>query len=319
MKPGAAGRVLRWALRLCVVAWLLAGCRAEPRNAVPLIVASARTPDQVLVGEMTRQLLEARGYRVEDRIGYGESWAVRTALESYAVDICWEYTGDTWLLHLKHDQPLRDAARVWEEIRREDAYNGIVWVAQADAHRTLGLLMRADTARQLELASISELAHYVRRRNAQTSLCAPESLYESMRGVRGLERAYGFAFNPERVSLISFAQGYAALSEGACDCALGTSLEAQAGTEGLLLLSDDQGFFQSSRLAVAVRAPVLEQFPELESILTDLAGLLNQEDLTRLYRQMVIEEQSAAKVARRFLAAHDMLGSEAPGSQDATE
>jgi len=97
------------------------------------------------------------------------------------------------------------------------------------------------------------------------------------------------------------------VAQGQCDCALGSSLEALAGDGQLRALKDDRGFFQASNLAVAVRAPMLAQYPELGEILSSLAALLTQDDMTTLYRQVTVDKEAVAQVARAWLKEHKLL------------
>jgi len=291
------------------VGWMLLGAAAcgRPRQHATLTVASAQSIEHRLASELTVQLLEARGYDVVDKTGYGEPSAVRAALEAGEVDICWEFTGETWLTHMGHDQPVTDADKLWEMLQKEDAARRILWLAEAGYHSNLTLWVHADLAREANLLTLSDLARYTRTVNSRTRLCTPPELYQSVQGVAGLVRAYGLAFDPSLVRFGTAEEGYRALTAGECDCALASSLEDPTSSGQVRALQDDRAFFVASNLAVAVRAPVLASHLDLQVALTDLAAALTQENMAALYRRVTVDGQEVDKAARAFLREHKLL------------
>ncbi len=293
------GRVLVCGLLLAVVLGV-AACGPDQQGAT-IVVGGADSTEHKLAGQLAVQLLEARGYQVVDRTGGGDPATVRADLAAGAIDVAWEFTGETWLSHLAHDQPLTDPALLWQRLTAEDSENGIVWVAQADYHSTLTMYVRLDLATANKLLTLSDLGEYTRTVNARTRLCTPEELYGALQGVKGLVRAYNLSFDESLVQFLSPTDGYRALAEGRCDCALASSLEDVTSPGPLRALEDDRTFFHASNLAVAVRAPVLEAHPELQAALADLAAALTQQNMTDLYRQVTVDRKDMARVARTFL------------------
>lgn len=278
----------------------VAAC-ASPRKGATITVGSPNSAEHKLAAQLTVQLLEARGYQVVDRSGGGDPAAVREELKAGAIDVAWEFTGETWLSHLAHDQPLTDPALLWQRLTAEDSANGIVWVAQAEYHSTMTMWVRLDLATANKLLTLSDLGEYTRTVNARTRLCTPEELYRSLQGVRGLVRAYNLSFDQSLVQLLPAEEGYRALAEGRCDCALASSLEDLRSPGPLRALEDDRAFFHASNLAVALRAPVAEAHPDLQTALAELAAALTQDQMSELYRQVTVERKDMARVARTFL------------------
>ena len=300
-----AARPWWWLLGLGLALWL-AACQGNPRQRLPIVVASADSPEQQVLGQMTIQLLRAAGYTVVDKTNLGQPWMVRAALLAGQVDVWWEYTGETWLVHLHHDRPLGSADETFSRVRQEDAYNQITWVAQAPCQHTFGLVMLRSRAQEIGLATLSELSQYINRRNKDVRLCTPPEQYAATSGIRGLEQVYAMRFNPDLVRFLPLEEGYRALVAGQCDCALGLSTDVEVIKPTYLWLRDDRGFFQASNLAVAVRTPVLREFPALENPLNRLAAALTQEDLGEIRRQLSGGAKAEA-VAKRFLHKSGLL------------
>ncbi len=258
-----------------------------------------------MLTQITVQYLRAKGFRVEDKTDLGELWAVRAALESGKVDLCWEYTGDTWLVHMAHDQPIVDAELLWTKIRDDDARREISWVVRAPAESSLGLVVRADKSHANKWRTITDLINYCTRKDPNMSLCVPQERYTTPSGIRGLERLYKYRFPENLVQYTSIEEGYQAVIDGECDCALGFTTDMPYHAPTLVMLQDNRAFFPSSHLAVAVRTPLLQEYPELEELLGDLAQTIDRQALADMQRELV--EDKPAVVAKRFLNAHGLL------------
>jgi len=308
-RPGRSGRAgWRWALVALLLLPLCAACNKDPRQQTTIIVAGANSPEQRVLTQITVQYLRAKGFRVEDRTNLGEPWAVRAALESGRVDLCWEYTGDTWLIHMAHDQPMIDAELLWTKIREEDARHDISWIVRTPAERSLGLVARADVAKANKWQTIADLIRHCQYRDSQMSLCVPQERYPTPSGIRGLERLYGYRFPENLVRYGSIEEGYQAVIDGKCDCALGFTTDMPYHAPTLVMLQDNRAFFPPSHLAVAVRTPLLQEFPELEELFSDLAQTIDRQVLADMQRALV--EEKPARVAKRFLDDHNLLQDE---------
>jgi osmoprotectant transport system substrate-binding protein len=282
---------------------------------VPVVVASGDSSEQLVLGKMTVQTLKTAGYTAIDKTGLGSPQVVRAALDAGNVDLCWEYTGDTWMVHLGHDFPIADPQEVYEKVRGEDALNQISWLAMAPCQHVLALLMREKDALDLEISTVSDLARYMAGRDPNLRLCIPPEFYSRGLGIQGLESVYRLRFVEGGVRQVPMQEGYQALQRGDCDCALGLSADKEIQALGLTVLKDDRGFFQASNLAVAVRTPILQQLPNLERTLARISALLTQEAMAELQREVIAGDKPET-VARRFLAKNGVIRSPLiPGRQ----
>jgi len=231
---------------------------------------------------------------------------VRAALEADSIDICWEYTENTYVLYLDHDHPIVDPVWLYDEVMREDAKHRIAWVAMAPAQHTPLIVVRPEYAQQHNLHTLADLARHVAGYKPQISLCVPEDLYTPAHGIRGIEQIYGFRFDEREVHFESLDDTLDVLAVGDCDCALSTDA-AEVVNRGLVALDDSAGFFRASNLAVAVRGNRLLDYPELEQPLISLAAALDTETLAALRAEVVNRGQDPAKVARRFLTRQELI------------
>ncbi len=285
---------------LCLLV-ILSACGRGSKDDIQVVVASSDSLEQQVVGKMTVLALQEEGYDVVDRCGMGGSWMVRTALEAGNVDVCWGYTGDAWTVHLGHDYPISDADELFARVREEDLLNEITWLSPCDWHHTMSLVVPSSTAQENDVATVTDLAQYVIDVHPEMTLCVPQELYDTAHGIRGLERVYSFHFEEQRVRFLSMQEGYEALMEGDCDCALGFSVDAALMEESLYFLKDDRAFFRASTLAPMARTPMLREAPGVEAVLVELSAALTEDVMWEIHRRTVVEGQDPAAVARRML------------------
>jgi osmoprotectant transport system substrate-binding protein len=301
-------------LLLEILAWLLSvlmvACQSPHGERGAITVASSDTPEQVLLGKMLALTLHEAGFEVDDRTSLGDQWIVRAALEAGSIDVCWQYTGETWMGYLGHDLPVSNPENAFHRVHDADALNGITWLAMAPYERKMVVLMLRERAETLELVSLSDLASYMQTANPDVRICTPEDIYRSPQGVSGLDRVYRFDFRLHNVRLVDLQRGYDGLVHGDCDCALGYLADAEVQVPGsgqFVALADDRGFFQASNLAPVVRTAALQEYADLEPRLNRLSSLLTHQAMVELDRQVANKRANPEAVARRFLKRKGVL------------
>jgi osmoprotectant transport system substrate-binding protein len=294
-----------WVVIICLLL-LISACAPRVKTGTEIVVASSDTLEQEVVGKMTVLALQRAGYDVVDRAGLGSPWMVRAALEADNVDVCWGYTDEAWTVHLGHDYPISDPGELFTKVHDEDILNEITWLSPCEWDRRRSLVVQESFAEKNEIMTLGDLAHYVRDVNPNVTLCTPQELCDSAAGIRGLERVYAFHFKRQQVQFLSMEEGYEALVEGDCHCALGFSADAALAHESLRFLEDDEGFFHASSLAPMVRTPILRESPGVERILIELSSALTKEVMREIHHRTIVEGQKPTNVARRMLRKCDI-------------
>src|SRR5437763_11586093 len=70
-----------------------------------IVVGGKNFTEQQIMSQMTAQLLQAKGYKVDVKAGMGSA-VVRQAQESGQIDVYWEYTGTSLITYNKVTTPL---------------------------------------------------------------------------------------------------------------------------------------------------------------------------------------------------------------------
>ena len=121
-------------------------------------VGSKNFSEQVLLGEIVAQALEARGVSVSRKLDLGGTFVCHAALVSDELDRYPEYTGTAYTAIL-HEKPDSDPAAV--RLRVAEAYRkrwNLVWAPPLGFENTFALVVRREDAQRLGLRTISDLA-----------------------------------------------------------------------------------------------------------------------------------------------------------------
>ena len=264
-----------------------------------VVVGGKNFTEQLLMAEVTTQLLRSKGFDVERRSGY-DTTSLRKAQEAGLVDVYWEYTG-TSLRELNRSNEHLSPAESYERVKHLDASKGLIWLKPSQVNNSYALAMRRTEAATKRIASISDLARRVNS-GERFVFASTYEFYDRADGLRPLERAYGFEFGRDQVVRLETNMIYQVLHElRNIDVGLVFATDGRVAAYDLLILTDDQGFFPDYTMAPVIRQQTLERHPELAAHLGLLSGLLDDEMMARLNAMVAVDNKPITKVASDFL------------------
>lgn len=269
-------------------------------------VGSKPWTEQLILGTMTMQYLEGKGYEVEDRTGLGETPVLRPALHSDELDLYWEYTGTTLMVNMKSDV-ITDPVECYNAVKSWDAEtNNVAWMDAGSANNTYVLLMRGDFAEENGLETITDLGEFIKAGN-EVSLGSTIEFVERPDGIVGVEELYGFEFDRDLVKSMAAGLSYEALENEQIDVAVGFGTDGRIIAMNLQVLEDDQQFFPVYNPAPIVRQEVLDAYPELADDLNLLSSKMTNEALQDLNKQVDVDQLEPEEVAETFLRDNGLL------------
>jgi len=283
------------------------GC-ARPDPLGTIILAVPPGTEQETLEQLTRLMLEDRGYSVECR-GYESLTAAHAALASGEADLLWAYDWDIWHQALKHDVTCGDAEALFERVSAEDAATGITWVSAAPCLRFGSLAVRATDAALANVHSISGLVAHVRQRDPALSLCDPSPRFEQPGGIGAMMRYYALELRNERIIKDSYDGCAERVVNGECAATYALNTDPGLADRDLRLIDDDRRFFQRSYLSVALSSATLRRHPDLERTLKELAAVLTCRTLTDVQREALGGRATIAKAAQTLLEERRVIGS----------
>ena len=275
-----------------------------------LTVGSKEFTEQLILGQITLQALEAAGATVEDQIGLAGTVAARKALESGEIDMYWEYTGTGWITHLGHTDPIPDRQEQFEAVAKEDLQkNDIKWLdPPAPANNTYALAVRSEAAEVLGVDSLSGLAVLSQLRPEDVTLCAADEFLTRDDGLPGLEKAYGFQFPTENVVKIDEGQIYQETDKGErCNFGEVFQTDGRIANLDLELVEDDKNFFPIYNPALNVSKETIEEYPQIEKLFAPISEKLTTKELQKLNAKVDVEGQLEDQVAEEWLSEHGFI------------
>jgi osmoprotectant transport system substrate-binding protein len=168
------------------------GAGAEAQQ---IVVGGKGFTEQLLMAEMTSQLLKANGFTPDKRAGMGSA-VLRKAMESNQVDLCWEYTGTSLITYNKITDRM-SSEDTYKKVKEVDGKIGLVWLDPSKANNTYAIAMSKDGVQKTGIKTLSDYAKAVNSGQAP-SLALNAEFAGRPDGLPGLEKEYGFKASSRR-------------------------------------------------------------------------------------------------------------------------
>ena len=268
-------------------------------------VGSKEFTEQLILGEITLQTLEAAGATVQDQIGLAGTVAARKALESGEIDMYWEYTGTGWITHLGHTEPIPDREKQFEAVAKEDlAKNDIKWLSPpAPANNTYAMAVRSEAYDKLGVKKLSDFKQLVEENPEEATVCVGTEFSTRDDGLPGMEKAYDFEFPKENVVKIDEGLIYQETDKGdKCNFGEVFQTDGRIANLDLKLVEDDKNFFPIYNPALNVSKEVIEKNPQIAKLFAPISEKLDTTTLQKLNAQVDVDGQLPEVVAEKWLS-----------------
>jgi osmoprotectant transport system substrate-binding protein len=273
----------------------------EPKGSLTVGVSGAFAESQV-VAEMYAQVLENAGYTVSRELNLDSRDVGDAALEAGEIDLKPEYLA----YELPTLDPEADTTGTPDEVagRLQEAAeaNGLTTYAYSPANSTNAFVVTGDTAEELGVSTMSDLADVA----GDLTLGGPPDCPKRDFCIKGLSNVYGVEFAEFRPLDFGGPQTVEALRAGAIDVGLLFSLDPTIYQEGWVILEDDQGLQPAGNFVPLVRQDVDSE--ELRSLLDPVTESLTDEIMLDLVGRIVVDEEDIAEVATSHLESAGLLG-----------
>lgn len=301
---------------LLAVALLAGGCGdAAPAEREPgeqtvkgeITIGSKSLTEQYLLMKMTALLLKEAGYRVNEMV-FLDSPSIRQAMESQVVDLYWEYTSTARLYYHKQE-PIFDPDEAFTRVAETDLRQGIVWLARSDFNSSWALLMRKSMSERTGIATISDLAEYMRNVDPDVRFATNDEYLEREDGPSRLQQVYGMQLTEDRIIAVESDLLTQAVRDGRVDVAVGMASDPRIETHQLIILEDDKQLFPPYHAAPVVLARTLREHAEVADIVQRLIPFITDENMRNIMVQVDILQKDITNTARNFLVEHGLLKS----------
>ncbi len=238
------------------------------------------------------------------RVGFEGHESNFEALRRGEIDLYAEYTG-TALRRFLQMSP-RPRHEVYPAVRDASRQRwDISWLPPFGFDNTYGLLMPAHQAANLSVSSISDLAPIAGELvlgGTPQFLQDDPPLTFAPGGYPGLIQVYGFQFKQTLPVSPEYGRSFEPLEQGKVDILVDFVVNSRIEALNLIILEDDRNFFAAYYAAPVVRSDFLLRNPQVQPLLNQLAGKIDNRTMARFNYLMEFEGLDPAEVAHNFLA-----------------
>ena len=301
-----------YALVLVVCAVALAACGSskkssstgpagKPGTGKPKIVLGTKNfPEEFILGQLYKQALEARGFKVQFHNNIGSTEIIDKALTSGQINVYPEYTGEIVLTVKGEKRSPATAAATYADAKAFQEKRGFTLLNLTPFFNTDALAVKPAFAQKNGLrsdADLKKLKHF--------TYGAPPENKTRFTGVIGMKQVYGlnnFTFKPLAIGL-----QYKALDQGQIDVADVFTTDGQLQGGKYTVLTDPKAVFGFQNVAPVVKKSVLAQEgPAFAQTLNAVSSKLTLEAMRTMNGAVSLDKQDPAKVADQYLRANGL-------------
>lgn len=259
------------------------------------VIGAKNFTEQVVLGELLAQQIEAKGMKVDRRFYLAGSYICNQALISGRIDAYVEYTGTALTAILK--QPVnRDPEAVLRTVR--NLYQQRYHIAVLDPlgfENTFAMIIRGDDAARLHIDTLSESAQYT----PQWVLGVGYEFEQRPDGLPGLSKAYDLHFK-DQPRTMDLGLLYRAINAHQVDMIAGNSTDGPIASFHLKVLADDKHYFPPYQAVPLVRDAALQRWPAMRVAINELQGKVTADDMSAMNEAVDGEHRDPAVVVREF-------------------
>jgi osmoprotectant transport system substrate-binding protein len=266
-----------------------------------VVIGDKNFAEEYILGDLYQQALKAKGYTVSIKANLGSTEIAYKALKSGQIGAYPEYDG-TLLANAANDTNVyTSSAATVAATQAFASKNGLVFTTVTPFTDADALVTTKSYATQNGLKSIGDL----KKLGSKVLLGgAPEFGTRSPDGLVGLEKYYGVkpTFKPSGIG--SF---YTELSKGEVNAAVGFTTDPPLATGKYTVLADPKGIFGYQNVGMVITKSVAsKEGPAFIQTINQVSALLTQKAMIALDTAVEVDNENAATVAKKFLAANHL-------------
>ncbi|MFD0868217.1 Osmoprotectant-binding protein [Chlamydia abortus] len=280
-------------LLLAAVMAGMTGCGSKNQ----LIIGAQTYTETKIIAAMYQILIEEQtDLKVRTMPDLASSPVIINAMKKNDIQMATLYSGEIFNNHFPVEE-----SKGREDVLRQaqegfDKYFNFKWFDPYGFENTYAFTVRQAEAENNHLQQISDLKDLAStmRLGVDTSW-----LERNDDGYKAFSETYGLQFGelfPMEIGLV-----YEAVANDEVDIVLAYSTDPRLKEFNLTTLKDDKQFFPPYDASPVIRKEVLEQHPELNDIIGQLVGKIDEDTMTSLNYEVDINKRSEKAVAREFL------------------
>jgi len=299
-------RAIRVAIPFIVAALVASACGgAGTGGTKPAItIGSTNFSEQLVLGELYSQVLEANGYTVTRKFNLGAREIVFPALQSGQIDLEADYLATLLAFVDKTATGSTDPKQTLATLQKALTSKGVTVLDYAPAVDQNGFVVTKATADRLKLAKLSDLAPV----GNQLVLGGPAECPNREFCAQGLKTKYGITFKDFKALDTGGPLTVQALVGGQIDVGLLFTSDATIAVRGFVLLDDDKQLQLSDNVAPVVRNDYLTKAgDDFKKTINTIAPKLTTAELTGMNKLVEVDKQDPKDVAKAWLKKQGLI------------
>lgn len=271
-----------------------------------ITVSSKNFTEQVILGELYSQALEADGYDVNKRLDLGNVTVLDKALQSGEIDMYPEYTGTALVTALGYegeqfDTPEGTYNKTAELYENRDP--AATMLEPASFNNTYAIAVRRDVAEEYNLETLEDLAEA----SPNLVLASFSEFQQRSDGFPNIKEAYP-STNFEDVKVVNdLGLRYQALRQGDADVAIGFTTDGQLRSDDLVVVEDEKNIWPFYHPAPVIKQEVLDENPAVPEVVNPVTESLDLETMQTLNGRVDLDNEDPAAVAEEHLQEAGLL------------
>jgi osmoprotectant transport system substrate-binding protein len=263
-----------------------------------VIIGSTNFSEQLVLGELYAQTLEANGYTVTRKFNLGNREIVFPALQSGQIDMEADYLATLLAFLDKTAQGSTDPKATTATLQKALDPKSLTALDYAPAVDQNGFAVTRATADKYKLSKLSDLAPVA----SQLVLGGPAECPTRPFCALGLKNTYGITFKDFKPLDTGGPLTVAALEGGQIDVSLLFTTSAIIAVKGFVLLDDDKHLQLSDNVAPVVRNDLLSKGGDsFKTLINSIAPKLTTAELTNMNKLVEVDKQDPKVVAKDWL------------------
>lgn len=294
-------RAIRVAIPFIVAALVASACGGAGTSGgtkPPITIGSTNFSEQLVLGELYSQILEANGYVVTRKFNLGNREIVFPALQSAQIDMEADYLATLLAFVDKTATGSTDPKQTATTLQKALDAKNLTVLDYAPAVDQNGFVVTKATADKLKLAKLSDLAPVAN----QLILGGPAECPNRPFCAQGLKTKYGITFKDFKALDSGGPLTVQALVGGQIDVGLLFTSDATIAVRGFVLLDDDKQLQLSDNVAPVVRNDYLTKAgDDFKKLINSIAPKLTTAELTGMNKLVQVDKQDPKDVAKAWL------------------
>lgn len=294
---------------LIISIFVTIGCSKDEKGAKnkPIVVSSKDYTESILLGKITTQYLESKGYKVKDETGISGQGIIRKALISGEIDTYWEFTSTAYMEFMKKELSNDNPEDVYEQVKQWDLKeNNIIWLNHSMLNNTYCFVTTKDVSKANGITTISDLAKAYNNGKELKFIANPE-YFERADGMPKINKEYDFEISDKNRVLLELGMFYNALINKNGDFTVGFTTDGMIKANDLIVLEDDKGVFPVYYGTPVFRKEVIDAYPDLSNDMIALIEKIDTKTMMDLNAQVDIDKKTVEEVSEKFLKDNGLI------------